>query len=481
MNEDRRQHRLYILFPLFSALKGLIPVLFIWYVKGFPWENIPWYIYLGAPLLLTAVCLGYGWLRWRRNCYTLENDRIMIRQGLLFYEEKTLYISKIHSLNTEQPVVQRLLGIVQAQFEVPGGKKKSDGVLPALSAADAGHLQTWLHEGQHHNRDTGTGLPEAELLSAEYAAPYESSAEVLLRLTASDLLKAALSTLNLSLAVVFFAGVYSFADDLLPDGMYQRMFASLGQYSTAGWLLILLGVLVFSWLLSAILFTVKYAGFTMERADGQIRVTYGLLDRKRHLFKPERVQAVIVKEGLLRQLLGCCEVQLRLLSSDTEQGLMLHPLIRRKDVPLLIAGTLPHYGCHDVQFRPPVKARWFYIRWKLLAAAASAAAGILYLGFDGVWAVLFLPLSIWWGWACWANTGAGLDGKQLTMSFRRMARFTVWTRRSHVVEAAVSTTAGQRRRGLQTFSVHLMLKASAYRAPGLEREHAQAARAWLRG
>jgi putative membrane protein len=144
MNERRSLHPLYIAYGVLNVIKGFIPVILIMLLRGVNWEAVlRWYWIAGAAGLL-ALLLGISYLQWKRFGFWLEQDRIVIRSGLLFRGEKTIYYSRIHSVNVEQPLIQRLLGIAQLKIETPGGGDKSDGILHALSVSEASVIREQL-------------------------------------------------------------------------------------------------------------------------------------------------------------------------------------------------------------------------------------------------------------------------------------------------------------------------------------------------
>ena len=208
------------------------------------------------------------------------------------------------------------------------------------------------------------------------------------QLSSGRLLIAALSSPNLSLALAFVGGIISFADDLLPDQMYQSLFQSAGK-SPGSWISIAAVALIISWSLSAVLYTIKYAGFTVERIGKQISV--GSLERKGR-FSPERVLAITVKEGVFRRWFGYAEVKVHVLTSESDKHFMLHPLLKTVDIPASLNRVTPQFSAQPITASPPPRAKWMYLRWKLAFAAIVSGACIWYFDRLGLLSLLLLPL-----------------------------------------------------------------------------------------
>lgn len=533
MNKPKHLHPLYVLFPMLNTLKSFAPIILLGGYKAITesWNresgnDFSWiWLVLAAAVLLLLLIL-YGWLQWKRFVYVLEDDKILIQKGVISRDEISLYTGRIHSMNVEQPLVQRMLRLNQIRIETPGGSEKGT-LLPALSNDAAKELQQWLrlriaagqarsdshadenlqatvipmHEdgagypkpskeqegSEHEQYAESNGLSNTEALqpvpdSMEASDPLIPMEErrILLKISSSKLLIAALSSLNLSLAAAFLAGIYSFADDILPERVYQTIFEGAGDLLPGGWFSLVVVGFIFAWLLSGVLYTIKYAGFTVEQIGKQFSITCGLLDRKQTVFSPERVQAVSVKEGLLRRLFGYGEVKLHVLTSEESKHLILHPLILIKDIPELIERMLPKFQAKTVTAVPPRRSRVLYIRWKLVFSAVLCTACIWYFHLPGLWSLLLIPLMLYWGFAEHRDTGFNISDKQLTIRTRSIALITYYIRRPQIVTVDISGTRRQRRKQLLSLEVS-MITESANRIKGMEQSDVQAVWKWFSG
>lgn len=526
LNETRRLHKSYILFPLFSVLKSLLPFFILVVLKGLNWSAIPWYLYAGGIAIILLPSLLYGWLKWRKFSYTLQEDRIVLRRGMFVREERSIYFSRIHAVQTQQPLIQRILRIAQLKIETPGGSKEADGVLPALRVDEAKRVERWLYQKRSEAvvKDPAAMTPKQQMetsseetgIHGEYAGiereqgaepglgsvhetgadsrpsrvedlevlePVETEVPVqqepLLRLSAGRLFVGALTTMNLPLLLVFATGIYSFADDLLPDHFYRRLVEEAGNLPAIWWLGLIPLMFLLAWILSAVLFTIKYAGFTVEREGGNISIVSGLLERKKHVFSPTKVQAVAIREGLLRQPFGYAEVEIYVLTSEKEKKMMLHPLLPMREVNELLASIVPQYALQADIAKPPSRALWLFLRWKLLIAMLVGIAGTIYFGMVGMGLFLLLPVFSLWGYACYKNEGLNIYGKQLLIRHRQISRLTVLMRRPHVVTVNAIATSRQRAKSLLTVQATLMVNRGGWKATFLDQAHVVAVQNWM--
>ncbi|MGO4110978.1 PH domain-containing protein [Paenibacillus sp. YAF4_2] len=466
-HKARRLHPIYIVFPLFNTVKGLLPLLIITLLQGVNWSSLNGYIYLGILAGVTLLLFAGLW-GWRKFSFTLEEDRIVIRKGILFRDEKTIYFGRIHSVNLEQPLLQRLLGVTQVKIETPGGNKKAEGILAALSEQDAKQLHRLL---------TSTDLQtEAAEQSGDikHSPIQDLSTTTHVKLSSGQLLLAAATSLNFGLVAAFIAGMISLADDFINE-LAPNLYSTIYNKSTSlnpDYMFIAImaaSALVLAWLLSLVLYLIKFAGFTAEKRDEQIAISYGILEKKIHHFDAKKVQAVIVQEGLIHQWIGHAQIQLQVVSSDKTERLMLHPFLPITALQETVARFAPQFTVNEVTETAPRRAYFDYI-WKALLVTFFVCAILIGLFHDrGLWSLILLPVTAFWCRSCLSAAGMRLEHGQLTLRKRNLARITYYMRRPQIVSMNIRRTRGQQRRQLLSVSAHVLGSLQAYRVFCLER------------
>ncbi|MDQ6422840.1 PH domain-containing protein [Paenibacillus sp. LHD-117] len=512
MSERRTLHPLYVAFGVLNFIKGFIPLILIALLRGVNWDEVlRWYWIAGASGLLVLI-VAMSYLQWRRFGFWLEEDRIVIRSGLLFRGEKTIYYSRIHSVNVEQPLIQRLLGIAQLKIETPGGGQKSDGILHALSVADANRIKQQLREfakvtisdvdeGKPHDEVTATtdraaanpselqsaARPTAERVPTASKVVRTASKTDSVTLDALQLFKAAATSLNFGLALAFIGGLYSFADDflelLLPDRFFQHLIEDSRSLMPSVLFIVIIAMFVIglTWVLSIVLFILKFSGFTMGRDGQQVSISYGLLERKSYVFDPKNVQAVIINESLLRQWFGFAEVRLQIVSSDKQEQLMLHPFVAFADIDSLLARFVPGMRVFDpaeLSASPP-RAMLYYVRVPYIIAVAICAACIGFFGAAGAWSLFLMP--VMYAWCRGRHRAAGMllkDG-QLTLRKRFIGRTTYSLRKPRIVMMKVTRTDGQKRKALNSLTVRVLGSGSDYNVDCLKQDDIETAWRWF--
>ena len=109
------------------------------------------------------------------------------------------------------------------------------------------------------------------------------------------------------------------------------------------------------WALSILGTCISYGGFRARRRASRIEVERGLLQHRFSGVDVDRVQSVIVKQGVIRRLFGYCELSLGRIdaasSSDqgdqqaaVQTGIVVHPFVKTDRVPEILAGILPEFA-----------------------------------------------------------------------------------------------------------------------------------------
>ncbi|MEK1830471.1 PH domain-containing protein [Priestia megaterium] len=89
-------------------------------------------------------------------------------------------------------------------------------------------------------------------------------------------------------------------------------------------------IVVLAYVLSIVLYVIRFGGFTVERYDHYLHIKYGLLNKKSLTIPFHKIQAVTIEEGLVRRLFGWSSVSLNVVTSDLKEKVYLHPFIQQK-------------------------------------------------------------------------------------------------------------------------------------------------------
>lgn len=305
------------------------------------------------------------------------------------------------------------------------------------------------------------------------------------RLTPLQLLKASLTSLNLNIAFLFLLGIYSFSDDIIrvvaPNFEYWHLFERFKGPIIITVLAITIIAMFFIWLLSVVLYLIKYGDYRITRNKEQLSIVYGLLEKKSYIFDQKKIQAIILDENPLRQMLGYAELKVQVITSDqNKEQLVIHPYIRKKDLERVLAELLPDRKLLDTaNLKKAPKEAWFsYYLFPTILATLLIGAGIWYWKLSGVWLLLLYPLVALWSHARLAAAGVYVEDKELVLRKRFVNRTTYFVARKHIVTLKVSHSPRQRRKELRTINVQVLGGLLPYNVVSLGKEHVQQVWDW---
>jgi putative membrane protein len=404
-----------------------------------------------------AAGVGMGFMSWRSTTYWLDDVALHYRSGVFTPDERVVPRARVQAVDTATGPLQRAFGVLELRVQVPGAADEDEIVLSAVTPAESARLRAAL------------GQPEP-------AAPDERIA-----LGVRGLLLAALTGPQISAAVSAVAGVFALADNVLD---VQEGEGLLAQLDSPGAIAIALGlVLLAGYVLSFLAAIVVFAGFTVERDAQVLRIRRGLFSRRALSVPLQRVDGVVVVEGLLRSPLGLAALRLETVAHGSERsaGRTLLPLVRRSDAEGVIARLLPELAIEPGALeRPPPRAlRRFVLAPALTGAAVGLAAALALVPAAWPTALVLAALGALVGLRSYRAAAIRLAGDVVVVREARLARRTLLARRHRLQEHALARTPLQRRAQLADLRVTVG-SGGGGRARHLDAATAEAAFASLR-
>lgn len=463
----RRQHPAWIFLSAIQQLRGLAIPLVVLLIGGGRRGDETFLALGGAAVLLGAAARAVAWWQFR---YEVTGGELRVRSGLLAKRERFVPLERVQAVDVNETPLQRLLGVVGLRVETAaGGSAESDVTLSALSRAEAELLRGRLALGRAGGGDaaaaaTGEGAQAAAGAAPTTAPSPAAAGELIRRITPGELLAAGATSGRIAPALAVFSFAFQLADDVVPDEWLERLAMTGTLWSIRGVLTLVGVVAVGAWLLAIASTALTFGGFELRRDGERLQVAYGLLERRRRSIPIARIQAVTVSEGLLRQPLGLAAVRFESAGygTDTAESGVLFPLLRRAEVPTLLAAATPGFAAAIEPAGlapPPPRARRRYVvadALPLVVLAAVAVAILVPVPWGRWWwglALLTLaPLGALHGWLRFRDTGWALDGAgRLVARGGGVERRTTIVPRRRLQRRSLAQDPFQRRAALATF------------------------------
>ncbi len=453
----RRLHPLWIVLTAVRSLRGLVLPLAVFLISGGRDR--------GGTFLAIAAVLAFGSLAlrtasWWMFRYEVAGGEIRVRSGLIARRERSVPLERIQAVDTTESPLQRIFGVVRVKIETAaGGAADSDVTLEALSHADASDLRRHISPRR--------SIPDAHRANLSTLEPeIEGGSELIRVISPAELLLAGVTSGRIGPALALLFGGFQFADELLPDRIWERLAVNARGFSLRGILTALVVVGLGAWLLAIISTVITFAGFELRRDGDRLHIAYGLLDRRRSTIPLSRIQAITMTEGLLRQPFGLATVRIESAAygKATAESGVLFPLVRTREVLPLLQRACPSFATASVDPRErtlhPLPQRAMR-RYVLSAAGRVAALAVLacgvavpipgvpwWFGIPGL--LLVLPAALH-GLLAYRDAGWDIDAEErIVVRERGIGRRTTVTARRRLQHRQVVRGPLQRRARLAT-------------------------------
>jgi putative membrane protein len=404
MPSERRLHPLSFVFDVAGQLRQLaVPGLVVLLgagSAGFGWQG--WLTLLVIPYALVAI------IRLLTFRYRFDPGELVITSGLIFRNERHVPYGRIQNIDAVQNVLHRLLRVVEVRVETGGGDEP-EARMRVLPLAALEEMREQVYAGRQASASTG-------VVEETRAQPER---RVLLALGLRELLLAGfidskgLIIVGAAFGLLWELGLFDptiafvLGENATGRGAMRQAVRALsgGGVPSVGRIAILAlafaaFVLVIR-LLSMCWSVIRLWGFRLDRIGDDLRAEFGLITRVMATIPIRRVQTVTVRESPLHRLCNMASIRVDSAGSDGAEGgaakrESVAPIVKRDDLPRLLAEVLPDVDILDVTWCP-VDPRGFRraLKSSLILAALLTVSFSFMLGW---WTLAWMAVLVAWAW-----------------------------------------------------------------------------------
>jgi len=446
MSEFQRQHPVAAISRAFGLIKGNMITILVFLYVGSQSESFSFWIWLGggAAFLLTA-----GFLNWWRFLFKIEDDTLHIKRGIFVRRDLYMTRDRVQVIDITSGIIERAFGLVRLTIQTAGSGSRQ-AVIEAISVDQANLINDQLMNKQATESD-GEFPPEESSLNSDIIQT--------IRLPNKELLIAASTSGSFGIALSLIATLFSQIEPILSNSRFYEEALRLIPAQTDGMVVVttILIFVIFAWLISFASTLLTFGNFQIDIKKDELVVSRGIFEKKKITVPFNRIQAIHITEGIIRQPLGYASVHLESAGYGDEQGsgsFVLMPLIKAGNILSFLEETVPGYYQMAPAIHPPAKAlRRYIVRSSLIVTVVVAAAfWILELNFL-IW---ILPaLSILWGWLRYKAAAVGRHPDFFILRSRFISRSTAFIRRNRVQDMTLHQSIIQRYRGLCTLTIYV--------------------------
>ena len=322
-SQPQRQSVIGILVMFFYALqqyaRALWPVIVIWIFKFDEINKL--YLLLGMLVVFASIGL-VSYLRYLNFTFFLdtENEEFIITEGIFNKTKTAIQLHKIQQVNINQSFIQRIIGVYELDVDTAGSNKK-EGAIKAISHELALELKSRLLENEGKKSiSESEDLPfeETEEKLPETALPF-------IRISFLSLLKVGITSnyeRSVALLLIFFTTIYenfqNFGDK---NGVYKERVGSYIDENLVLQTILISIVFLFGIVLviNVVRIVFKYFDYKITRQKGSLLLSFGLLNTKSTIIKPEKVQITTITRNYFQKKMGILELKIKQATSGEKE------------------------------------------------------------------------------------------------------------------------------------------------------------------
>lgn len=454
MFEPTKLHPITYLSKIFKALKenvfSLGIALFLALKNGFNIDHLSDFIFPGILLLLAVLSIVRALIESVRTTYWIEDEKLILKSGILSTHVKELYISRIQSVELTKNIVNQIFGGVIVEIKTPG-----DGIkLDTISMPSAEALTHYL-ETQKQSIAVAVDDEELQEENVHFNTVYHLKTQNILLMSVTS------GAMGTVLAVIW--GLYGQIDELFD---LSFIFEPFKQMFTNEWLvfsIVPIMTLVISYIIGIFVTALKYFNYELMFDGQRLKIKYGLFEVKEKMLVVDQIQAVSEEQSLLRRLIGYTAFKVKTTSDaefDSEDhnifgAIEVLPFIKQQEGLAVMKQLLPHYDYSGVDAVIPKRALRRYFQWPALIVVVAASI-IQYYWFDRMWMIggVILALLLFACWLRYRYSGYKIIDDQLTIKTAGLLmNRTTMVKEDKVIEVAVTDHFFTKRAQLANVSV----------------------------
>ncbi len=436
MFNAERQHPVAAVSKVLEIIKGnFISLLLLLFVTS--GESM---VSLFGILSVLLVLLVSGVLSWLRFTYSVVDGELRIEQGVLV--RKNIYLSKerIQVIDIKAGLLQRMFGLVEVEVKTAGSSSRA-AKISAITREKAEQLKSALRSSD-----------------SDQAGDFEAEKQQVLNyeLSARDLIITSFTSGSFGIALSIIGTLFSQLDQVLSEEQMLYYLETIipASISTNMVFYSILFVVLLSWLLSFLGTLIKYFGFNLQVYNKELIIRQGLFEKRQLTIPFNRIQAIQIKEGILRQPFGLASIILESAGYGEKEGnsTTLYPLIRKAEVTDFLGKVVPEFDNPVYQSKPPRRALRRYIFRMVLLSFTVIIPVWLYLPY-GEYALSLVIPAMFLGYVQYRDAAIGIDNGSLTVRSRDLAKTTAIIQKKRIQRVSLKQNPFQKRRNLLTYLV----------------------------
>lgn len=452
MNKNSRLHPLAFFVFLYNNLKRyLLFIIFLFFeIIGDRHSGLLLY---GSLILLLIFSFIDALFRYIFFAYRFDENSLTIDSGVFVRHHEHIPFNKIQTIQHKQWFFLQPFGLESLSIETAGHNDgKAEAILPVIPLKISNFIEK-LNQ-QSRLEDVSSEVVPQQAKNKKIDSNYQ--------INFHDLSKYALTSFGIIPTLLGFVGFFSQVDDYLPQSIKKPVESTINSLVAQEFLIILILILLFSLLASYLTTVQKYYHFTLIKSEHKLTTIRGFFQRYVVSLPLKKIQAVFVKQSILRQWLKLATVE-TIVASDAGKNekdagdLVILPVIEKQQLFQQVQKFISYFPKQMPKLTHlPTFQSWYFIRNAILVCLLPIVALIYFYHFWGCFSLLIVPLVISLGYCksrhmafviipggrylfqsgrFWTNELYLIQQNKIqSVSYRQ----TIWMARKHLVHLSIS-------------------------------------------
>jgi len=352
-SQPQRQSPIGVLVMFFYTLqvyaKALWPILLVTILKIEKYNKLYLSLIIAAVLAVVAII---SYFKYRNFTFFLddENEEFVITEGIFNKTKTAIQLHKIQQVNINQSFIQKIIGVYELEVDTAGSNKK-EGNIKAISHQLALSLKTRLLE----NNKRKPVAENQDDFSLGIDNPIINETIPFIKISFASLIKVAVTSnygRSIALMFAFFFSIYENFRNTLGDDNTDTNIANFFENSilmgSISILIVILILVVLVFNLVRVVF--KFYDYKVSKQSGSLLLSFGLLNSKNTIIKPEKVQITTITQNFLQKKMNILGIRIKQATSGAPQERKSAIEIpgcnadERNEILQLLLGQIPEKG-----------------------------------------------------------------------------------------------------------------------------------------
>ncbi|MEL1244353.1 PH domain-containing protein [Flavobacterium sp. DGU11] len=343
-----------------KTVRALWPILIIWVLKINEFNKA--YLGLGALAVFILVAV-IAYFRYLNFTFQLdeENEEFVIKEGIFNKSRLAIPLDKIQQVNINQSLLQRIIGVHALEVDTAGTGKKEVSI-KAISHDLATSLKERLLDGSRDSKSVA--IEDTDF----YIAPQDSTkGHPFIKISLLSLIKTGLTSnyvRTFALLLAFVITTFQHIDEY--GNLVGFNSGSLDNYITGAVMLkflafIVIGVMALILVINLVRTIFKYFGYKITKQRDSLLLSYGLINTKSTILRPDKVQIVTVTRNYFQKKLDIQDLKIRQASNkeannqDQKKTAIEIPGCNNSEKDILLEFLLGEVPVRGVMLKPNIR------------------------------------------------------------------------------------------------------------------------------